>query len=311
MDEQGDGAVLIWGWALPFLDPPRHAPAVDHPVLNLVVYQRGKPCFYHLECFDPRDVEPTAGGWRFGRSVLQSARTGDAWRLHASLDLPIAGTDARASAELRLEGAAAFGHPQHDGPHCWSILAAAADAQLDLRAEGLGELHLRGRGYHDENHSDRPLPELGITEWAWGRVAEPDHDRVHYVARGEGAPVQLDVTVARSGRLELAPLDAWKEEGVVRGLWGFSAPARLQVGDQPLAVGKLVDESSFYLRFPLSSPTGRGWGERVRPAAISRPWMQRLVQMCKTEPRGGSPMLPWFSGPRADRAARLWSAWTR
>ncbi len=311
VDESGAGAVLIWGWALPFLGPPPTAAAADLPMLNLVVYEGGVPTFYHLEQFDPALVAPVPGGWRFGANVLQSECVGGDWRVRAYLDLCVAGSTGRAVCELRLDGPAAFGHPKGRGPHQWSILSAPATASLRLNAPGLGEVGLRGRGYHDENCSDRPLGALGISEWAWGRIAEPECDRIHYTVQGRTAPVQLDVLAEPSGRLILRPLERLEGEGRIGGRWGFSAPRYLLTDAGRLESGPVVDESSFYLRFALNSGAGRGWGERVRPAAIDSAWMQSLVKMCVTRPDGGSPMLPWFSGARADRAERLWSWWTR
>jgi hypothetical protein len=39
--------------------------------------------------------------------------------------------------------------------------------------------------------------------------------------------------------------------------------------------------------------------------------MQTLVQMCVTRPGSASPLLPWFTGARADRVERLRAWWTR
>lgn len=280
-------------------------------MLNLVVYEGGVPTFYHLELFEPALVAPIPGGWRFGANMLQSLCVGGEWRVRASLDLSVAGSTGRAACELRLDGPAAFGHPKGSGPHRWSILSAAATASLRLAAPGVPEVSLRGRGYHDENWCDRPLGALGISEWAWGRIAEPDGDRIHYDVRGGTAPVRLDVFAEPSGRLIVRPLERLEGEGRIGGLWGFSAPRHLHTDAGRLESGPVVDESSFYLRFALSSAAGRGWGERVRPSAIESAWMQSLVKMCVTRPDGGSPLLPWFTGARVDRAERLWSWWTR
>jgi len=312
VDDTGGGVVLIWGWALPFLAPSATDAPADHPVINLVVYQGGVPVFYHLQRFDPAAVRTVPGGWRFGDNLLQSEREGDGWRVRASLDLPVAGATGRARAELELLGPAAFGHPGQGGPHAWSVLSTPAKATFHLECPGIAPIAMAGRGYHDENHCERPLTALGIREWAWGRVAEPEAERIHYAVVGNGEPVSLDVTAWPSGRLEFGPVNTFSGEGCVGGTWGFSAPQRLQVNEQALNAGKPVDESSFYLRFPLTSPRGRGWGERVRPAAIGSRWMQPMVQLCVTDPGDdGSFLLPWFSGPRATRVSRLAPWWRR
>jgi len=104
VDDQGDGLVLIWGWGLPFLCPPVTAPPADHPSINVAVYRGGRCIFYHLEALDPGRVSRCPGGWCFGDNVLQSRRTADAWAVDAQLDLPVAGSTARARGTIRLRG---------------------------------------------------------------------------------------------------------------------------------------------------------------------------------------------------------------
>ncbi len=311
VDPAGDGVVLIWGWALPFLAPDPAGAASGAPNLNFIAYRGGIAVFYHLQVFDPSEVRPEGAGWRFGPNLLQSECIGDRWRVRADLDLPIAGQSEGAKALVTLDGPAAFGHLHGTGPHRWSILSAVADATAEIRLPGGASLSFRGRGYHDENESDRPLSALGIDEWTWGRIAEPRRDLVHYRCTGSGEPVGLHVGVAESGALTFEALGAMPGTGRIGGTWGHHAPATIEVHDQLIQAGPVVDDSSFYIRFSLRSATGLGWGESVRPAAIESWWMRRLVPLCVTTPRAPSFLLPMFSGPRTNRVQRTLAWWMR
>ncbi|GDX82811.1 hypothetical protein LBMAG42_46220 [Deltaproteobacteria bacterium] len=309
MDDRGDGLVLIWGWGLPFLCPPVTASPVDHPSINLAVYRDGRAMFYHLEALDPGRVSRCPGGWRFGDNLLQSRRTADGWAVDAELDLPVAGSHARARGEIRLRGPAVNGIDARGGPHVWAPISMVAEATAHLNFGG-EDVRFSGRGYHDENVGERPMPALGIREWAWGRVAEPDSEVLHYRCEGESGAEGLEVVIDDGGRATVRPIEIWSESGRLGGTYGFAGFDRLAFNGRVIQAGPLVDESAFYLRFPLSTTTGRGWGERVRPGAIAAWWMRPLVRMCVTTPNRPSALLPLFSGPAADRLSRTLSWWT-
>jgi hypothetical protein len=88
-----------------------------------------------------------------------------------------------------------------------------------------------------------------------------------------------------------------------------------------------VDAGPFYLRYGLRTADGaaRGWGERVRPAAVDVPWQRPFVRMRvhgpalpmgargpsggANQPGADSAWLPLFSGPREGRVGRLLRSW--
>jgi len=185
-------------------------------------------------------------------------------------------------------------------------MMAEATAHLNF---GGDDIRFFGRGYHDENVGERPMPTLGIREWAWGRVAEPDSEVLHYRCEGENGAEGLEVVIDDGGRAAVRPIETWSETGRIGGTYGFAGFDRLTCNGRVIQAGPLVDESSFYLRFPLRTATGRGWGERVRPGAIATWWMRPLVRMCVTTPNRPSALLPLFSGPTADRYSRTVSWW--
>lgn len=194
-----------------------------------------------------------------------------------------------------------------------------------------------GRAYHDQNVSDVPVMQLQIQEWSWGRLAAPQAEVVHYVCHGvspaattagagtTSAPrwerlLQID----ESGRVEIEEDPGFVEAGWGGGRWGLAAPATLGctrgrllgVPGASVQIGPVLDESPFYLRYPLTVPALggvgaplRGYGERFRPGSLQPWWAQAMVKMCVTQDRAPSGLLPWFSGPHDDRAQRLWSWW--
>lgn len=310
MDEAGDGAVLIWGFAMPFFRRERPGAAEDFPFLNLAIYQGGACTFYHLQDLRPDEIARTETGWRFGRSTLSSHRTGDRWALRADLELPVPGDTNPVHARLTLDGAATWGGPAEAGPHRWAPLACGP-AAVEVHQGDQALATIAGRGYHDRNDSDVPLGTLGIREWAWGRLARPDHDLVHYVCwpDGNGPARSLALRIGADGRLDVQEDAVLGERGRVAPLLGFGTPAALDLADPrgptvAAELGPIVDRSPFYLRFPLASADGRGFGERVRPGAVDQPWMRPFVDMARLRPGHPHWLNPWFLGPRDGRWAR-------
>ena len=70
IDESGNGLVLIWGFALPFLAPGDDAIAMQHPFLNVAVYEGGVTTCYHLEELAPDAVSMLS---EEGAQALESA----------------------------------------------------------------------------------------------------------------------------------------------------------------------------------------------------------------------------------------------
>ena len=61
--DNGCGAVVIWGYGLPFLpqrtaQPPNHSPAQKYPSLTISIYDQGKEDFYLFQEFEEQDT-----GW--------------------------------------------------------------------------------------------------------------------------------------------------------------------------------------------------------------------------------------------------------
>lgn len=312
VDEQGDGVVLIWGFALPFLSPPEGDPAESHPFLNLAIYRGGTDVFYHLEEIDPGEVERVERGWRFGENLLQSWCVGGRSRVEARLRLPIAVDPRLAEVRVEADARAVEIDATTDSPHRWSPIGLPGHGRVTLEIGGEIAADLSGRSYHDENHSELPLGALGIGEWSWGRVAEPDGDAVHYVLWDEaGEQVWARHLIAPfEGEPRVEVPASVRAQGSVGGRWGLRAPRALALAGErgdPARFEALapVDQSSFYLRFPMRGERGAGWGERVRPAAIGSWWMAPLVRTCVSGPGQRSSLLPLFSGPRAGRARRL------
>lgn len=308
VDQNGDGAVLIWGFGLPFLEPPVELPGRSRPFVNLAVYVQGRCTAYWLVEVPEADVQALPGGWRIGGSQFQTSR-GERVTVDARLDLPVPG-GAPVRARLSVEGAPARGAPAPQGPHRWSPVIGAGAGRLEID----GKETIAGRAYHDRNVSDVPLATLGIREWAWGRVAEPGRDRVHYVLWPEsGEPKVLAVRLDEDGTV------TWEEStveqaGSAGGRWGLRVPGRLdlrEVEGEAYVVRSegLVDDSPFYARFPLRTATGHGWGERVRPGAIGRWWMRPLVGMRVVGPTRNSVWTALFIGPQEDRITRLLASW--
>lgn len=309
VDDRGDGAVIIWGFALPFLEPRQDEPAAARPFVNLALYGQGVCTAWWLQEVDAAEVEALPGGWRLGGSRFVTRR-GAETEVEGELDLPVPGGEP-VRAHLRVRGAPVVGAPWPGGAHRWSPVTAAASGVLDVD----GIARLRGRAYHDRNVSTVPLGRLGIREWAWARVAEPDADLVHYVCWPEdGPPKVLAVRIGVDGALTWREGGPVGEQGDVGAGWGLRVPARLALeepggGAYELVAGAPVDVSPFYARFPVSVGASRGWGERVRPGEIGRWWMRPFVRMRVLPP--ASVLSPWFSGPVDDRLKRLWrSLWT-
>ena len=105
-----------------------------------------------------------------------------------------------------------------------------------------------------------------------------------------------------------------EEGGGSRGNWGLRVPRMMILSDPSgaryeVSTPRLVDDAPFYARFPLMTPNGRGWGERVRPGGIGRWWMRPFVGMRVVGPSRSSLWTPLFVGTEQDRLRRLGRWW--
>lgn len=340
-DADGNGAVLIWSFGLPFLPGLASAERAGHPVrpgdapsLNVVLYRDGRPDFYVLRRFhadeatwSPRDASGVEA-WRFGDSHMRSERKGGLRRVCIALDLNIPVSRRRLCGEVTLEGpeatlgAGAPPLPDAGVPgHHWAPLVPCGHGEGTLRLEGDGSpvsLPLRGDAYHDRNASPRALHRLGIAHWIWGRARTKDGARIHYLVWPEDGsePLLLGVDVNADGSMQVRrDLDV-SLRGGRRTLFGMTwwPEIAIRAGGQPwldVQHGARVDDGPFYLRFAMRTRDarglpGEGWGELVRPARIDLPQHRPLVRMAVDHgAEGNSVWLPLFSGPRKGRIRRL------
>ena len=231
VDDDGNGATVIWSWGLPFL--PGYAGAaragraqlpIDRPSVNVVVYQDGRERFYLLSEIPREECEWSADGrsWRLGGCTFTwsdspgTAGAAPTRALHADIDLALP-TGGRATGQLWLSGALrrdSAGVPPAEDPsnHEWTPMLAAAHGGLQLQTPG-GALRVEGRGYHDRNSAPRPLHGLGIQSWWWGRVALPGRDLIFYQLISpdpRAAPRDLVVELAADGSCRTSADPGWQ-----------------------------------------------------------------------------------------------------
>jgi carotenoid 1,2-hydratase len=332
VDDEGNGAVLIWSWGLPFLpgytDAARRQTAQraeQRPSLNVAFYRQGRPAFYLLREIEPGDAAwsgPVAAGeverWTFGQSVIERVVEGDSVTLGATLDLDMTG-GVRLTGRFDLTGARSRIEPAptpHASPHLWGPVAPHAAGRATIEVDG-DALAVEGLAYHDRNWSPRPLDQLGIERWTWARVPMGDESLLLYLLEPHGAapPTAIVRRLHADGRV-LGGHDAQVSvESHRRDLFGVSMPSRLTVRDGDdeltLAVTSVVDRGPFYLRALVEARRdrrllGAGWAECVVPDRIDLPRHRPLVRMAVDAGPGRSSFwLPLFSGLRQTRLRRL------
>jgi len=330
VDDEGNGAVLIWFFGLPFLpDARRHPAPATRPGINLVTYEAGRPSGYVLQQLSPDDVswEPGSLSWRFADTLLEAEVDEQRVRLTGRIDLALPSPGGRWRGEFDVEGPRCRFDDAEEagGEHGWSPFTCFARGKLDLRAPGRAPFSLDGRAYFDTNASERPLHGLGIADWRWGRYAFADHELIYYLVWPEqkGEPsIQWLLRVEPSGQMMVHDNPRCELERPRRNLYGLTFPRALRLSsDDGLEVTvrhrHVVDEGPFYLRFisearhEVTGETGRGMAERVVPPRVDRPWQRPFVKMRRHEVGGSNSMwLPLFSGPREQRWSRLLRAWT-
>jgi hypothetical protein len=314
VDPAGDGLVLIWAHALPFVPGTVAAerdgrpldPAAS-PSLCVAVYQGGRCTFYALQALDPRDVRgDTWAGSRF---------SGVPGAMHIELDLEVPGGE-RLTGCIHTEGSPVQLAGRGGSPHRWAPLAIGS-GRAELRCGAL-RVDLDGRAYHDTNSSTAGLTSLGIRRWIWGRVPHPHGESVHYLLESNDPlePTQhhlLDID--RSGRVEARRVPAtWGPDR--RGAWGLSAPRELRVDGRRVEHVRALEDGPFYQRWQLRAedPSGvmrAGVGEVVDVTRMDRAPFGPLVGMAVHRPSGSSsPFVPLFCGPSRGRFVRLLRHWT-
>lgn len=328
LNENGDGAVLIWSWGLPFL--PGYASADrrgqaqtprSRPSFNIAIYKGGQPDFYLLQEFEEGDAHwDGQNEWTFGRSRFQSKVVDGRRIVDVSLDCDVPG-ELRLTGTFSLEGVARKEGSNEvvDRQHDWSPLVGPSTARLNASI-GTRQFNIEGRGYHDRNGGEVPMHRLGIKNWLWGQVPLPDRERIYYLLWPQaGEAVVMGLDVFEDGRTEMFH-DLDVELGPMR--WSYTGsrfPVSLKIRRQ----GKLwldidhrdiVDEGPFYLRWQIIAKTlehtARGIAEYVIPDAIDTDFMRPLVRMrVHHTRRDNSIWLPLFTGPAEGRVKRLVQTW--
>src|SRR5690554_951648 len=339
IDEKGDGLVCIWSFGLPFL--PGYASAArrgeaqttgSRPSLNLASFKDGKLDFYVLQEFGPAEVlwEPSQAGdrWTFGLSALESVQLGSQ-RL-VKLDLHLRMPDGQiATALIEAEGRATHHSNQMPDPahrlidplpdHDWTPLLGNARARATLRAHGQTS-KFEGRVYHDRNGGKRPMHELGIDLWTWGRLAFPSRELIYYVLH-PNTPGQASQTLVleidaegearRVTDLQLREKRPSKNMGGLR-WWPKQI---LEREGRPIVTidnRQRIDSGPFYLRAAAQAydlergESARGISEVCDPARIDLDVHRPLVRMrVMQSARENSMWLPLFTGPKKGRVSRL------
>lgn len=330
LDEHGSGFVCIWAYGLPFLPgylsghrAGLRVPGEARPSVNLVLYERGRPISYSLVELPPERATWTDHTWQFGDSVFSHERRGPHLHLHAQLDLPVAGSPhrLRGTFEIVGPGARTSAAGTTDADHLWSPLIGPATARARFEHGDRRLLDLTGSGYHDRNGSAAPLDGLGIRHWTWGRQILGDELLIYYLTwptAPNAEPLLTAYLIGPDGFVHTAPFTKVELLRPRLGRFGMPWWARLRAYGlaHPLQidVGAPADDGPFYLRALTRCTYGphsaTGWTELCRPDRIDRAWHRPLVRMCvQHESSPNSAWLPLFTGPTADRTARLWSWW--
>ncbi len=336
VDEAGNGLVAIWSYGLPFL--PGYASAARRgqapmasrrPSLTVSVYRQGELDVYLLQEYGPDEVvwEATGTGdrWEYGESRLESVVVGGERQVELDLRLEIPGMDEPLRVVAKSQGPGVYEEGQGHEPavraeaplpdHDWTPILCAAPGRVILEGPEGQEL-ISGRVYHDRNGGRRPLHDLGIDSWVWGRVALPGEEFIYYVLDGvDGEQECLFLRIGEDGRREPVEGCVLKRCRTRKNLGGLRWWPTMTVergGEEWLRIEHrdVVDSGPFYLRSVLRAWDGRGEyrgiAEVCEPDRVDLAVHRPLVKMRVHRRRGENSMwLPLFSGPKKGRVSRL------
>jgi hypothetical protein len=325
-DASGNGLVCIWSYGLPFLPgylssrrAGRGTPAGSRPSVNLAVYRDGVQAAYTLLELPPERARWSPTEWTFGDSRFRR----DGGALHAEVDLPVPGTDARLTGEFHVQGpiVQAHGLAQDDPTHAWTPLLGPSSSSVSLSVGGETLLETTGTGYHDRNGSKVPMDGLGLDHWIWSRQILGDELVITYLNFPDdgSAPYHVVVRVDAHGRLHTVPveLELGKQRRGTFGMpwWDSAVLHGLPEGPLSLTFTRPFDDGPFYLRTWTDASFGphraRGIAELCRPHRIDLGWQRPLVKMCvQHETHRNSIWLPLFTGPHDSSVRRLFRHWT-
>jgi hypothetical protein len=328
VNANGDGVVVIWSWGLPFL--PGRADAARRgvptapqtaPSIHLTAYRAGQPCAYHLLIVE--DATWRDGAWSFGASTLTFERDADGLTdIRASLRFPVPGSDEPLIATVTARGAT----PRYDAPdppsdaHRWAPMLAPGPAHARLVHGDAVLLEVNGIGYHDRNGCPKPLHNLGLAHWVWGRVSTPTRTLIAYLSfpdANDREPLLLVADLRDDGTTTFhrPALSLPEPARATYGMpWWSAWHLALPEGEVVLHLAPPIDDGPFYLRHllhaTLDGRPAHGFAEACRPDRVDTPWMRPLVRMCVQPASGpGSWWLPLFAGPRRGRWRRLLAWW--
>ena len=333
LDKNENGIVLIWSYGLPFLpgyiDAARSGEAElpsERPSLNVAIYREGKPCFYALREFEPRDVRWDGDGhWIYGDTEIRSVVRGQQRDVHIQLDLPVKASASRLQGEVSFSGIIPDRHGDLAQPfsiprsaHAWTPLIAPTTGDASLRWGSSEQLQFRGRVYHDRNWSMRGLHDLGIKTWIWGRAAFGKEDRIFYVLLGENdeSPKTVGFRLAKSGIFTLEEDLEVELPTPHKTSWGMPDWSHITIKKRGrtwlhMRTSQWVDHGPFYIRKLTTAGSSlpeiaRGSLEVIVPDRIDLDRHRPLVRMRVENGQGNNSMwLPLFQGDHDRKWSQL------
>ena len=326
LDAKLNGLVMIWSFGLPFLPGYLKAARDGHPEppqqwpsLNLALYRDGRPCFYLLQRYAPEDAEWYGDSWRFGATEIVRNEANGMRTVTANIDCPVPRSQHKLHGQIRLTGRAPRIDPSlqqtPDPRHEWCPVTGPSVCTADLTWGGASRFELDAPAYHDRNGGDRPLDQLGIDHWIWGRTIGSNGTRIHYLVwpKGEDQDVRTWVfDIAPDGLITRQAVDEANLHGPCTAWFGVPYWRRVALGGSgEVRTGQLVEDGPFYLRsinagLDPGGEASAGWGEWIRPDRIDLDIHRPLVRMRvhRTDDRN-SFWLPLFVGARSTRVRRL------
>ncbi len=323
IDNEGNGAVIIWSYGLPFL--PNYASmskkgkglaARLRPSLNISLYRAFQPAFYLLQEYDPSTVVWDGSSWTFGENKFHFCSNPVQSELSLNIKANVPQHSDVLEGTIRLTGKIRTGgEGPHSEEHHWVPILVAAQGEAALRC-GDETYNISGRGYHDHNSGTVPLHALDIDRWWWGRIALPDRELIWYslIPKNETEPIHISLSVDRNGNTATKALQEVKIVKPKRSLYGLSWPTAFEF-EAPWGESVRVDTCSkiddgpFYQRYIIKAQCelgeGYGFAEQVVPDKVDQDWMRPLVKMRVAATQNNSFWLPLFCGPTQGRWSRL------
>ena len=315
VDNSGNGAVVIWSQNLPFLPTSKRLDhmASQRPSLNVVLYQNYKTVFYLFQEYPSLKTEwdPSRGYWQFGDTTIQQTETNDLVHLQIDLQAPIPTSVSHLTGTIEFRGPKRKDIPtQEVGFHHWSPISTNCIGQVNLK-DDKAEYVFSGRCYHDSNSSSRPIQDLGIEKWWWGRFSFPNQETILYLLSPETdtEPINMLLGVDQTGHMKTSEITQIQFQDPQKSIFGLQYPQRLIIrsSTEELTVQPthLLDDSPFYQRFMATATQGKqtavGYLEQVAPPKIGLFWQQPFVRMKVHDLNGSNSMwLPLFTGNRTD-----------